>query len=108
MEWFLDCYSNGEEEDKGNPLLAPILYENVNGLPPALVITAEYDPLRDEGELYAKKLEDAGVKVELVRYDGTIHGFMSMASVIGLGKAALEKSGLALKEVFYPVKSPIK
>lgn len=47
MEWFLTCYSNGEEEDKGNPLLAPIFYENFSGLPPALVITAEYDPLRD-------------------------------------------------------------
>lgn len=107
MEWFLNCYSNGEEEDKNNPLLAPILYEKFTGLPPALVITAEYDPLRDEGELYARKLQEAGVKAELVRYDGTIHGFMSMASVIALGKAALEKSGQALKEVFYQTKSPI-
>lgn len=48
------------------------------------------------------------MKVELVRFDGTIHGFMSMASVIALGKAALEKSGQALKAVFYPIKSPIK
>jgi acetyl esterase len=48
MEWFRDCYLNSEE-DKLNPLLSPVLYENFSGLPPALVITAEYDPLRDEG-----------------------------------------------------------
>ncbi|WML40025.1 alpha/beta hydrolase [Neobacillus sp. OS1-2] len=98
MEWFRDCYINAGEED--TPLLSPILYEDVRGLPPALVITAEYDPLRDEGEEYAKKLADAGVEVELTRYDGTIHGFISMAGVIGLGKAALEQSGTALKKSF--------
>jgi acetyl esterase len=99
MEWFRDCYINGEE-DKLNPLVSPSLNEDFTGLPPALVITAEYDPLRDEGEDYAKKLAAAGVEVELVRYDGTIHGFVSMAVIIESGKAALEKAGDALKKVF--------
>jgi acetyl esterase len=100
MEWFRDCYLNGDE-DKQNPLVSPYLYEDVTGLPPALVITAEYDPLRDEGEAYAKKLADGGVEVEAVRYDGTIHGFISMSAVINQGKDALEKAGTALKTAFY-------
>ncbi|WP_223590797.1 alpha/beta hydrolase [Neobacillus bataviensis] len=99
MEWFRACYLNSEE-DKHNPLLSPILYEDFKGLPPALVITAEFDPLRDEGEDYAEKLAEAGVEVECVRYDGTIHGFVSMAAVIDQGKRALEKSGRALKKAF--------
>lgn len=99
MEWFRDCYLNGEE-DKLNPLLSPILNEDFKGLPPALVITAEYDPLRDEGEDYAKKLAEAGVAVETVRYNGAIHGFVSMAAVIDQGKKALEKAGSALNKAF--------
>jgi acetyl esterase len=103
MEWFRDCYSNGESEDKNNPLLSPILNDDFHDLPPALVITAEYDPLRDEGEEYANKLVEADNKVDLIRYNGTIHGFISMASVIDLGKDALEKAGLALKGAFNQV-----
>lgn len=99
MEWFRDCYLNSEE-DKKSPLVSPALNEDFTGLPPALVITAEYDPLRDEGEEYGKKLADAGVELETIRYDGTIHGFISMAAVLNVGKAALEKSGEALKKAF--------
>jgi acetyl esterase len=99
MEWFRDCYLNSEE-DKQNPMVSPMLYEDFQGLPPALVITAEYDPLRDEGEAYAKKLAEAGVPVETIRFDGTIHGFVSMSAVISQGKVALKKSGEALKKIF--------
>lgn len=91
---------NGDE-DKQNPLVSPMLYKDFKGLPQAFVITAEYDPLRDEGEEYAIKLAEAGVEVETIRYNGTIHGFVSMAAVIDQGKEALEKEGSALRKVFY-------
>lgn len=104
MDWFYKCYVNNEV-DKNNPLLTPMFFEDFTGLPPAIVITAEFDPLRDEGEQYADKLKEAGVAVECIRYDGTIHGFISMASVIDLGKQALEKVGSTLQEAFKEVKS---
>lgn len=62
--------------DTDNPLVSPIREENVENLPAALVITAEYDPMRDEGELFAEKLKKAGVDVEAIRYEGVTHGFL--------------------------------
>lgn len=99
MDWFIDCYLNSEEE-KQNPQVTPIFYEDLTGLPPAMVLTAEFDPLRDEGEAYAKRLEEAGVEVENFRYDGTIHGFVSMFTVIDKGKEALERAGKGLANAF--------
>jgi len=61
------------------------------------VITAEYDPLRDEGEAYAARLREAGVPVTCTRYDGTIHSFVSMAPNLEIGKRALEQIIEALR-----------
>ena len=65
------------EEDLIDPRASPLLYEDFVGLPPALVLTAEFDPIRDGGREYAKRLVDAGVQTRLVEYPGTTHGFLS-------------------------------
>ncbi|MFW6641445.1 alpha/beta hydrolase [Nocardiopsis algeriensis] len=68
--------------DPADPLVSPIKREDLSGLPPALIVTAEYDPLRDEGELYGRRLEEAGVEVEVRRYGGATHGFLALFSWI--------------------------
>lgn len=90
MKWFWAHYLNDPSE-AAHPHASPLRATNLAGLPPALVITAEYDPLRDEGELYAQKLRAAGVWTALSRYDGVNHGFMFWVGVV-------DKAGVAMKE----------
>jgi acetyl esterase len=99
MVWFIDHHLDGTGIDPKDPLVSPLFADSLEGLPPALVITAEYDPLRDEGEAYAERLRDAGVEVEAVRYDGQIHGFFGMATLLEDGAAAVERAGARLAEV---------
>ena len=99
MHWFAEQYLNDENE-KLNPYAAPLHAQDLSGLPPALVITAEYDVLRDEGEAYAKRLAAAGVQVEQTRYEGQIHGFFWMPVITNDAKRALEQIKNALQQAF--------
>jgi acetyl esterase len=95
MEWFWGYYLG--PNDKRNPIACPALATNFANLPRAFVLTAEVDPLRDEGEAYAEALRKAGVIVRLKRYDGVCHGFFSMASMIDKGRQAVADSCAELR-----------
>jgi acetyl esterase len=90
-------YLRGDADAK-NPFACPIQAPNLRGLPPALIITGEYDPLRDDGEIYAEKLRAAGVPVTYTCYDGMIHAFFSYSDVLDEAKQALAQAGSALKK----------
>jgi acetyl esterase len=78
--------------------LSPLLAASHRSLPPALVVTAEFDPLRDEGEAYARALEAAGVPVRLHRYDGMPHVFFQLSPIVDDGRKLLEEASEALRE----------
>lgn len=99
MKWFWEHYLPDEEAGR-EPYASPLRAENLSGLPPALVITAQYDPLRDEGEAYAGRLREAGVPVDLTRYDGMIHAFFRKTAQFDKAKTALEEVAGALRRAF--------
>lgn len=100
MRWFLDHYLAGADptDPRVSPLHADL--EMLADLPPALVITAEYDPLRDEGNAYAERMRQAGVDVTLRCYEGQIHGFFSMGGLIPAGSEAVAEAASALRSAF--------
>jgi len=95
MRYFWELYLKSPE-DAANPYASPLREKNLGGVPPALVITAEYDPLVDEGERYAAMLRSAGVPVRTIRYPGMIHGFMSYLGRVDVAKAAVAECADAL------------
>ena len=99
MVWFWDHYLNHAGE-ADHPHASPLRAPDLSGLPPALVITAEYDPLRDEGERYAAGLQQAGVPTQLSRYDGMIHGFLLLSELFDEGRQAMEEATRWLRKLF--------
>ncbi len=89
LEWFNGMYLNSPDE-ANDTRASPILMEDLSGLPPALVLTAGYDPLRDEGADYAKRLNAAGVDAEHFCFEGAIHGFTSFGGAIDIGTDGLQ------------------
>ena len=89
MDWYTDNYLGTARAHAGDPRASPLVAENLSGLAPAYVVTAAFDPLRDEGEAYARALQAAGTPTTLRRFPGFIHGFINAAGVSRTARDAL-------------------
>ena len=96
MDWFWNHYVAGA--DAGDARHSPLRAASLAGLPPAYVVTAGFDVLRDEGKAYAEALKKAGVAVECVNYEGMIHGFFNLQGVLDVAREAVKAAAKALKE----------
>ena len=98
MRWFIDHYVP-EPGRRVEPDASPLLADDLSGQPPAHVVIAGFDPLRDEGLAYAERLRDAGVEVELASYPSTFHGFFSAGFAVPVGDAAVTRAARALAQI---------
>jgi acetyl esterase len=97
MRWFFDHYLKSPDEAR-DWRVSPLRAASHAGLPPALIVTAGFDPLRDEGEAYARKLREAGVRVDYACYGGMIHGFVPMGRLIQSGNRAVSHIAASLRD----------
>ena len=102
MEWFFAQYAHDGDADRDNPLFAPLRSPNLEGLAPATVVTAGFDPLRDDGELYAAALRKSGVAVRHLAFPSLPHGFLLMDAVSRGADAAC----VAIAEAWRPLSPP--
>ncbi len=105
MEWFWDHYLS-RAEDAGHPHASPLRAPDVSGLPPAFVMSAEYDPLRDEAEIYGERLHAAGVAAEIVRVPDVNHGFLFWVGVVDAAAAPMAQACAWLRRVFAEAARP--
>jgi acetyl esterase len=101
MRWYYDCYAPGVTATD-DPILSPCKADDLSGLPPAQIVTAEFDPLRDDGKRYGERLAKAGVPVDYVCMDGMIHGYWHYGKLIDASREALQLSVRALRDAFTP------
>ncbi len=104
MEWFWDHYLGAE--NRSNPYAVPMRSKDLSGVAPALVQTAEFDPLRDQGEAYGQRLKEAGVETTITRYEGVVHGFVARWHTMSGALAAHREIGVVAREAFAMVYSP--
>jgi acetyl esterase len=107
MEKYISLYVP-KKQDRSNPYASPLLAENFNGLPDTLIITAEFDALRDEGEAFGEKLKNAGVNVIMTRYKGVTHGFLTMNRISNESEKAIEQISLYLQKEFFKSENSIQ
>jgi acetyl esterase len=97
MEWFFDHYTP-DKADRGDWRVSPLRAKSLAGLPPALVITAGYDPLRDEGRAYAFRLQQEGTQADLMEFGGMLHGFLSSPMLLHGARRGTTLAAAALRE----------
>jgi acetyl esterase len=97
MRWFFDHYL-ASPDNAADVRVSPLRAKSLSGLPPALIVTAGFDPLRDEGEAYARALRDAGVTVDYICYGGMVHGFVPMGKLIDTGNRAVSHIAASLRQ----------
>ena len=105
MEWFWNCYAP-DPAWRSVPDASPLRAEDLSNLPPAIVITAEYDPLRDEGIAYADRLRAAGVPVTHRHHEDQFHDFFSFVNLIDAGNAAVEQVGVEIRTLLATMSAP--
>jgi len=105
MEWFWNCYIS-DPAARSVPDASPLRAESLANLPPAIVITAEYDPLRDEGIAYAERLHAAGVHVTHRHYEDMFHDFFSFVNLIDAGNEAVARVGAEIRALVATLRAP--